>query len=430
MSTEGGTAAAAPLSVVFVVGRFPPHHERRLDEHCRDVALVLGHRGHRVTVVTSGKGGRGAAQDHDIRVVRGLPSQPGPFKGAAAFLRALLRARRACRLVRRELRRSEAQVLCFWHQDDLPGALLALRPDSGAVHCDVWDEWLIELWRAGGNWFGPLARRPRSPVLAGLRTFTTHSLCGLLGVPSRPTAIPPGPTTFTSRSLWKRTLSAGLPVHNAEIVTLGVDLRWFKFRPERAPGTAAAPARLLFLGKVAREGGLHTAVLALRDLPEHTVLRVAGPVEDKEYLAEVAELGRATGVMGRIEFSAPVPHSELPELLRSATVLILADSEPELFPRTLLESFAVGTPVVGTALGPAADALIEGRTGLVFDVGNAHALARQLGRVLTDAALRDEIVRAARRLVETRYGVGYTAEQLERALRSTVEAATGATASA
>jgi glycosyltransferase involved in cell wall biosynthesis len=107
-----------------------------------------------------------------------------------------------------------------------------------------------------------------------------------------------------------------------------------------------------------------------------------------------------------------------------------ADSEPEAFPRTLLECFAVGTPVVGTALGGAAEALLDGRTGLVFDVGNSHALARQLKRVLTDATLRDDMVRTARKLVETRYGVGYTAERLERVLRSTVEAAAGAARSA
>jgi glycosyltransferase involved in cell wall biosynthesis len=193
-----------------------------------------------------------------------------------------------------------------------------------------------------------------------------------------------------------------------------VDLRWFKFAPERS---AEAGVRILFLGSVAREGGLHTAVLALRDVPENAVLRVAGPVKDKEYLAEVAELGRAGDVMQRIEFSAPVSRTDLPALLRSAHVLVVGDAEPEAFPRTLLQAFAVGTPVVGTAIGPSAEALIEGKTGLVFDVGNSHALARQLGRMLQEPELRAEVTRTARKLVERRYAIGYTTTQIERILQ-------------
>ena len=398
------------LSIVIVVGRFPPHHKRGVDVLCRDVALSLSKRGHRVTVLTSRRGARGVSDDHGVRVVRALPEVDAGFGGVSGFLGAAARARTSCRLLRRELSLASADVLYFWHQDGLSGALLGVEPSSAAIVTDVSDEGLLALARDGGNWFGPLLKL--------WKTTAGGLLCGLVTslfrLPKRPPSLPPGSAYFTSRTLWKKVLSAGLSVQNADLVTLGVDLRWFKFAPERPDD---AGVRILFLGSVAREGGLHTAVLALRDVPANAVLRVAGPVKDKEYLAEVAELGRAGEVMQRIEFSAPVSRTELPALLRSAHVLVVGDSESEAFPRTLLQAFAVGTPVVGTAIGPSADALIEGKTGLVFDVGNSHALARQLSRILQEPELREEITRTARKLVERRYAIGYTTTQIERVLQ-------------
>ena len=255
-----------------------------------------------------------------------------------------------------------------------------------------------------------------APVKALLRP-----LVGLfLRVPTRRPKLPPGRCYFTSNDMWKRYLAAGIAVQSAEIITSGIDLELFQYVRERP---SDGPAIVLFLSRIKSRKGLHTAVMALKDLPRRVILRVVGAVDDKEYLAEVAELGRATGVMQRIQIGAPVEHEDVPDMLAQAHVLVFPTEEPESFSRLVLEAFAVGTPVVGTTLGGTGEVLLEGKTGLTFDPGNAHQLAAQLKRVLTDASFRHELVRNARALVQNRYALGFTVTQIETLLR---EAAQGA----
>src|SRR5262249_46347644 len=142
-------------------------------------------------------------------------------------------------------------------------------------------------------------------------------------------------------------------------------------------------------------------------------LRAVGAVEDEEYLAEVAELARASRMLGRVEFGAPVPHSDVPALLADAHVLVFASEEPEPFSRLVLEAFAVGTPVVGTTIGGRGEVLREGETGLTFAPGNSRELSNQLQRLVGDPALRDRLVRTARKLVEERYALSFTVDQIE-----------------
>ena len=85
-------------------------------------------------------------------------------------------------------------------------------------------------------------------------------------MPTKRPKLPPGRAYFTSDDKWKRYLAAGVAVHNAEIITSGIDIRRFKWGPDR---DWSGPVYVLFLGRIKRRKGLHTAVLALKDLPSH-----------------------------------------------------------------------------------------------------------------------------------------------------------------
>jgi glycosyltransferase involved in cell wall biosynthesis len=64
-------------------------------------------------------------------------------------------------------------------------------------------------------------------------------------------------------------------------------------------------------------------------------------------------------------------------------------------PNVILEAFAHRTPVIASDLGGMAELVQHDVNGLVFEPGNAKALARQLRRLLDDsdllARLRDGI---------------------------------------
>lgn len=415
------TATALPpgkLRVVLVIARYPPHHLGGYELRCRDVARELARRGHDVTVLTSREGARGTSVDGGVKVVRQLHLWPDGVHGRAQTLGFVLGTASDCWRLRRLVR--DADVVSYWHQSGLSSALLAVRPPKGCgVLCDVSSDWLRDSAGTGGNWFRIWEKPPGTALKRATKPLVRGIVGLLLGAPVWRPPFPPGRAYFTSEDRKRAYLEWGVAVDDAAVIRSGIDLGMFRF----ADGRPQGPARILFLGRIKRRKGLHTLVLAMGDLPAGTRLRAIGPVEDDEYLAEVAELADAARVMDRVEFGAAVPHADVPGLLADAHVLVCASEEPEAFSRLVLEAFAVGTPVVGTTIGGTSDVLKDGDTGLAFSPGNARELSNQLQLLLRDAALRARLVKNARKLVEERYSLGFTVDQIEALLRQAVAVA-------
>lgn len=65
--------------------------------------------------------------------------------------------------------------------------------------------------------------------------------------------------------------------------------------------------------------------------------------------------------------------------MRHAAYLVLPSICYESAPRTIVEAFACGLPVIASRLGSMADLVQDGVTGLLFDPGNAYDLAAKIG---------------------------------------------------
>ena len=57
---------------------------------------------------------------------------------------------------------------------------------------------------------------------------------------------------------------------------------------------------------------------------------------------------------------------------------------PEVFPRVVLEAFAVGTPVLAARRGVLADLVRDGENGLLFEPDDVADLARAISQALAD----------------------------------------------
>jgi glycosyltransferase involved in cell wall biosynthesis len=64
--------------------------------------------------------------------------------------------------------------------------------------------------------------------------------------------------------------------------------------------------------------------------------------------------------------------------MREAAYLVMPSIWYENFPRTLVEAFACGLPVVASRLGAMAELIEDGRTGLLFKAGCAIDLAKKM----------------------------------------------------
>jgi len=114
-----------------------------------------------------------------------------------------------------------------------------------------------------------------------------------------------------------------------------------------------------------------------------------GP-EEAMIRALVRDLG-----LGDVEFCGAVSHDRIGELLNRADVFVNA-SRIDNQPISILEAFAAGLPLVSTASGGIPYLVDHERTGLLSDVDDIHALARNVRRVISDPALAHRLARNAR----------------------------------
>jgi glycosyltransferase involved in cell wall biosynthesis len=104
----------------------------------------------------------------------------------------------------------------------------------------------------------------------------------------------------------------------------------------------------------------------------------------------LAELVIAAAQAGsEIEYLGPRLLPEVLDLMRSAEFLVFPSEWYETMGRTIMEAFAVGTPVVASRIGPPASMIVPGETGFHFQPGNV-------------AELRERVEWCSRHLVDLR----------------------------
>lgn len=176
---------------------------------------------------------------------------------------------------------------------------------------------------------------------------------------------------------------------------------------ESDPGIGAGDGRFaLFVGRLAEEKGGQVLVEAWRRIGDRLPLRIvgSGPLE-----TEIRE--SAAGVAG-IDLLGRQPLERVMEMMGEATALIFPSIWYEGLPRTIVESFAKGTPVIASDLGAMAELVDHDRTGMKFRPGDPADLAQQVERLLSDPSRLASMRRAAR----AEYEQKYTADQAYDAL--------------
>jgi glycosyltransferase involved in cell wall biosynthesis len=124
----------------------------------------------------------------------------------------------------------------------------------------------------------------------------------------------------------------------------------------------------LFVGRLTPEKGVSTLLEAWRQIGNELPLQIAG---DGPMAAEVE---KAVGEMEGVTLLKWLPHQEILQRMKEASVLILPSTWYEGFPMILAEAFAVGLPVIASKLGSMISIVDHQRTGLHFEAGNAERL--------------------------------------------------------
>jgi len=173
--------------------------------------------------------------------------------------------------------------------------------------------------------------------------------------------------------------------------------------PESRIPNPQPPRCALFVGRFSEEKGLRTLVAAWKRLGNRLPLRIVGhgPLR-AELEAQIARLG-----LSSISFHGHLTPAHVIPLMKYARFLVFPSELYEGMPRTIIEGFACGVPVIASRLGAMQEIVEDGRTGLHFTPGDANDLAAKVEWAWTHPAEMAEMGRAAR----AEYEATYTAER-------------------
>lgn len=142
-----------------------------------------------------------------------------------------------------------------------------------------------------------------------------------------------------------------------------------RFEPGYDPGNY-----FLYFGRLAPEKGVATLMRAAKAAGIKLKIAGTGPIEAELHSLQ-AEL------QGDIEFLGYRSGAELHALIREARAVVLPSEWYENAPMSVLESFALGTPVIGARIGGIPEMVIDGDTGWTFESRSTVELAALLSRI-------------------------------------------------
>ena len=212
-------------------------------------------------------------------------------------------------------------------------------------------------------------------------------------------------------------LAMGAAVRQISVVPCGVDTTHFTPGPphRRASGE---PFRVVVAGRLVERKGVDDVIRAMPLVPGAELVIAGGPSArhldgDPEY-HRLRSVAHTNGVADRVRFLGRVDHAAMPQLLRSADVVVTTPwYEP--FGIVPLEAMACGRPVIAAAVGGLADTVVDGVTGILVPPRDPPALATALRELASDEIRREGYGLAGRQRVLARYTWARVAAETEQA---------------
>lgn len=175
-----------------------------------------------------------------------------------------------------------------------------------------------------------------------------------------------------------------------EIVVLPNFVRIDEFKPEYS----CRENSICYFGRLSFEKGLIALIDAIKGLGILLKIIGGGPLSEtlkfkvkSENISNVKFLGYKTGI-------------ELYNEIKNSMFTILPSECYENNPRGVLESFALGKPVVGSRIGGIPELVVDNYTGLTFEPKNAEDLREKIIYLLKNSEKIIELGKNARKFVE------------------------------
>lgn len=139
---------------------------------------------------------------------------------------------------------------------------------------------------------------------------------------------------------------------------------------------------------------------------------------DGDLRAGMESYAAEAGLTGRVRFLGNV--SDTRPLIAASNATVLASTAVETFSMAMLESMAMGVPMIAPRIGGLSEAIIDGETGLLFPIGDVPALSRHMQSVVEHPSAVITMGRAAEQKLIENFTVDKMIAKSERVLHESL----------
>jgi len=186
----------------------------------------------------------------------------------------------------------------------------------------------------------------------------------------------------------------------------GIDLALFDNpRPRLTP---TVPYRILSIARLTPKKGLPTVLRALALLKQEGLAFEYTLIGDGDDRDSILALVNTLGLSEHTRWLGTLPHDKVREHYRRSDLFVLgceiaANGDRDGIPNVLVESLAMGVPAVATRVSAIPEIITHEETGLLVDPGRADQMAAAMRWALEDYNLRQRVIAAGRRRVQTAF---------------------------
>ncbi len=147
----------------------------------------------------------------------------------------------------------------------------------------------------------------------------------------------------------------------------------------------------VYFGRLSEEKGILTLLRAMKKMPDLPLL-ILGSGPEEGLLKQYAKENGLTNV----QFLGYKNRDEIKKIIGKAKFVIVPSEWYDNSPLVIYESFALGTPVIGSDLGGIPELVDHEKNGLVFKAGDQKDLAEKIQWLFSNNSTVEKFSRAAR----------------------------------
>lgn len=228
-----------------------------------------------------------------------------------------------------------------------------------------------------------------------------------------------------SEAVKKTYVESGIPEKNISAIhARGVPPELIAKKTELSIAPETGPIRLLYVGRIAREKGVHVAIEAVKYLVDDltvndATLDIIGE-GDEGYIESLCKLIEDLKMTSYVRFRKTIPHEDIFQEYRRYHILLFPSIWEEPFSGVLIEAMSQGLPIVATNSGGTPELIIDGWNGFLVPPGDSKKMAEAVYNLVQNPAIAEKMARNGIDLISKKYNIEQITDRIERYLMDVV----------